>query len=250
MSKPIFSRTSVPARARRGIVAWFRAKPWIYVPLRCSMAKDADGGTRALNSRTDIVIDAFPRSGNSFATVAFQSAQTKKVAVAHHFHAPATILYAAKKSIPVLTFIRNPDDACISLALFLRTMDLRSVFKEYLTFYELILPVRDKVVVAKFDSVICDFGRVVHKVNDVFGTQFTPFLHTPENVAKVEALLAKRTIRQFGVDAFAHGHGESPSAAKNAFKAEIGVKLQDESIQELRQRTQAIYRILEDGADV
>lgn len=214
------------------------------------MAKDADGASRALNSQTDIVIDAFPRSGNSFATVAFQTAQTKKVAVAHHFHAAASILYAAKRSIPVLTFIRNPDDACVSFALLRRTADLRSVFQEYLTFYELILPVREKLVVARFETVIRDLGIVVQKLNEVYGTDFTPFLHTPENAAHVEAILAKRTTRKFGADGLAQGHGETPSAAKNALKAVIATMLHDDSIQEVRQRTQAVYKIFADGADV
>lgn len=250
MSKPISSKTSLQARARQRVVAWFRARPWIYVPLRCSMAKDADGASRALNVNTDIVIDAFPRSGNSFATVAFQTAQTKSVAVAHHFHAAATILFAAKRSIPALTFIRNPDDACLSFALFRRTADLKSVFQDYLSFYELILPVRKKLVVARFETVIRDFGVVTVRVNDVYGTRFTPFVHTPENAARVEAILADRTSRQFGSDALAHGHGETPNAAKNTLKAEIATRLHDDSIQDLRVKAQAIYRIFADSADV
>ena len=250
MAKPTFSKASLPARVRQGIIAWFRARPSLYVPLRCSMAKDADGISRALNSRTDIVIDAFPRSGNSFATVAFQTAQTRKVAVAHHFHAAASILYAAQRSIPALTFIRNPDDACVSFALFRRTADLKSVFQEYLAFYELILPVRKKLVVARFETVIRDFGAVVHKLNEVYGTDFTPFLHTPENAASIEAILSKRTTRRFGVDALNHGHGETPNAAKNALKSEIATILQDDSIQEVRRKAQAVYRVFADDADV
>lgn len=214
------------------------------------MAKDADGISRALNARTDIVIDAFPRSGNSFATVAFQTAQTRKVAVAHHFHAAASILYAAQRSIPALTFIRNPDDACVSFALFRRTADLRLVFQEYLAFYELILPVRRKLFVARFETVIRDFGLVTERVNEVYRTAFTPFVHTPENVAKVEAILADRTSRQFGIDGLAQGHGETPNAAKNALKAEIAERLQDDYIQDLRQKAQAIYRTFADAADV
>lgn len=214
------------------------------------MARDADGASRALNPKTDLVIDAFPRSGNSFATVAFQSAQEKNVAVAHHFHAAASILYAVKRSIPVLTFIRNPDDACVSFALFRRTADLRSVFQEYLTFYELIFPVRNKLVVAQFETVIRDFGIVVQKLNDVYGTDFTPFLHTPENAASVEAILARRTTRKFGADGLAEGHGETPNPAKNALKAEVAMMLHDESVQEVRQKAQAVYKIFADEADV
>ena len=171
-------------------------------------------------------------------------------AVAHHFHAAASILYAAQRSIPALTFIRNPDDACVSFALFRRTADLRSVFQEYLAFYELILPVRRKLVVARFETVIRDFGEVVRKLNEVYGTDFTPFFHTSENAAVIEAILEKRTTRMFGIDGPAKGHGETPNAAKNALKAEIAILLQDDSIQDVRRRAQAVYRMFADDSDV
>lgn len=232
------------------MVAWFRERPWIYVPLRCTMAKDADGASRSLNSHTEIVIDAFPRSGNSFGTVAFQYAQIRRVAVAHHFHAAATILYGANHSIPSLTFIRDPDDACLSYALFRRTDDLYSVFQEYVAFYQLIMPVRKKLVVARFETVISDFGLVIRKVNDVFGTSFTSFEHSPENVSRVKAILAERTTRRFGSDGFKEGHGESPSEVKDGMKAKMVTLLHDESIREVRQKALNLYKALDDGADV
>ena len=250
MSEQVFRRSTFRSRARRRIVAWFRARPWIYVPLRCATAKDADGVSRALNPRTEIVIDAFPRSGNSFATVAFQDAQVKNVAVAHHFHAAASILYGASHSIPSLTFVRNPDDACLSYALFSRTEDLDSVFQEYVNFYELILPVRQKLVVARFETVIRDFGLVVDKVNDVFGTKFTSFQHTPENVARVNAILAERTTRRHGIDGFGKGHGESPSAVKDELKADISTRLHDNSLHALRQKAISLHKTFDGGADV
>ena len=43
---------------------------------------------------TELVIEAFPRSANTFATVAFQLSQPAPVRVAHHLHAPAQVTEA------------------------------------------------------------------------------------------------------------------------------------------------------------
>src|SRR5215210_2906944 len=49
--------------------------------------------------RTQIVIEGFPRSGNTFAVVAFEQAQRESVRVAHHLHMPAQVIRAAQWSI-------------------------------------------------------------------------------------------------------------------------------------------------------
>ncbi len=51
--------------------------------------------------------------------------------------------------------------------------------------------VLDGCVVAEFGDVIGDFGRVTERTNRRYGTSFTPFEHTEENVtrcfARIEA---------------------------------------------------------------
>jgi hypothetical protein len=241
---------SIISGVKRPIVSWVRTKPWIYVPVRCAWAKDADGVSRALNSRTQIVIDAYPRSANSFATVAFQCCQTKPTFVAHHYHAAATIIYGAQHSIPSLTFVRHPDDACLSNALFQRTKQLRRVFQEYVNFYKPILPYRSKIVVAKFETVVKNYGVVIATVNDVYKTDFTLFDHTAENVSRVESILVSRTTRRFGAEAFSKGHGETPTQEKDKLKEELTPLLNEKSLQEVRQQAITLYRQFSDGADI
>jgi hypothetical protein len=45
---------------------------------------------------TQLVIEGFPRSGNTFAVVAFEQAQRQSVRIAHHLHAPAQVMLAAR----------------------------------------------------------------------------------------------------------------------------------------------------------
>src|SRR2546427_7470725 len=55
---------------------------------------------------TDILIEGFPRSANSFSVAAFRLAQGPPVEVAHHTHAPANAIAAFRRHIPALILIR------------------------------------------------------------------------------------------------------------------------------------------------
>src|SRR5215204_3265193 len=67
-----------------------------------------------VDRRTQIVIEGFPRSGNTFAVVAFQQAQRESVRVAHHHHMPAQVIRAAKWGIPTFLLVSKPTDAATS----------------------------------------------------------------------------------------------------------------------------------------
>ena len=67
-----------------------------------------------VDRRTQIVIEGFPRSGNTFAVVAFQQAQRESVRVAHHLHMPAQVTRATQWRIRILLQARKPTDAALS----------------------------------------------------------------------------------------------------------------------------------------
>ncbi len=50
---------------------------------------------RAITERTQLVIEGFPRSGNTFASKAFTLAQDRPVVVASHVHLPAQVKLAS-----------------------------------------------------------------------------------------------------------------------------------------------------------
>ena len=60
-----------------------------------------------VDRRTQIVIEGFPRSGNTFAVVAFQQAQRESVRVARHLHMREQVIRAAKWGIPTLLLARG-----------------------------------------------------------------------------------------------------------------------------------------------
>ncbi|MGD1922294.1 MAG: hypothetical protein ACFCAD_27420 [Pleurocapsa sp.] len=56
----------------------------------------------AIEKDTDIVIEGYPRSGNTFASSAVRIAQTKPVKIAYRLHAPTQLICAAKMVIPAI----------------------------------------------------------------------------------------------------------------------------------------------------
>ena len=146
-----------------------KSKPMIFK----SIARFTQNEKKVLISdKTDIVIEGFLRTANHYAVVAFQVAQRKPVNIAHHFHSPAQIIIAKRKNIPAITLIRNPIDVAKSLKVYHPNLDIKTIVKGYILFYEPLLDIKDYYVVGEFYEVTTDFGKVIEKVNQKFKTNF------------------------------------------------------------------------------
>ena len=138
-----------------------------------------------VDRHTDIVIEGFPRSGNTFAYTAFVMAQPEGIRAAGRVHAPAQLIASARWGIPGVVLIRHPDDAIPSFLIRHPRTGVRQAMRGWLRFYQPLLPHLKKLVVGTFDQVTKDFGAVIERVNERFGTEFARFEHTEENVQKV-----------------------------------------------------------------
>jgi hypothetical protein len=118
----------------------------------------------------------------TFALFAFQLAQERPVRVAHHLHAPAQLIVAAKIGIPVLALIREPREAILSQLIREPGISLRGALVAYALFYSSLMPYRSRMVVGQFNEVTQSFGSVVRKLNNRFGTSFTEFEHNEANL--------------------------------------------------------------------
>lgn len=130
---------------------------------------------------TDLVLEGYPRSGNTFAWSAFVMAQSRPFNIMHHSHKPARIIEAVKSDIPTLVLIREPKDCVLSYCIYEPRLSIRMGLVHWIRFYRSIKPYNLGYVLATFDNVITDFGDVIAIVNKRFGSQFEKFDHTPEN---------------------------------------------------------------------
>ncbi len=179
------------------------------------------GHGEVLDDDTDLVIEGFPRCASSFAVAAFRLAQEPRaVRLAHHTHAPAQVLEAIRRGIPALVLAREPEEAICSLLVRTPTLGPQAALRAYLRFYGTLLPHRDGFVVGAFTEVVRDFGAVIRRVNERFGTRFREFHHTDANVARI--------LREIEEDEARRRSGEDleraiprPSPRRAAWKDEV-----------------------------
>ena len=134
---------------------------------------------------TQFVIEGFPRSGNTFAVVAFEQAQRENLRTAHHLHAPAQVMLAARWRIPALVLVRKPTDAVLSWTIREPWVSVRQALSYYVYFHQKITEYRHAFVLGLFEEVIRDYGAVLERVNAKFGTRFSPFEHSEDNISSV-----------------------------------------------------------------
>jgi hypothetical protein len=203
------------------------------------MRKDV---ARAVNPQTRLVIEGFPRSGNSFARRAFIMAQDDpeiKNHIAHHLHVPAQVVRAARLRVPSLVLIRWPRDAVSSLVI-RDPISVDQALRYYVSFYETAERYRDSYVLGPFEEVTTDFGRVIERVNDKFGTTFSLFRHDEENVGRLFAGMETQARKQYGEELWER-KVQRPSGVRERIKREIEYDLENPKRKGLIARAEAVY---------
>ena len=184
-------------------------------------------GAGVLGSDTELVVEGFPRSGNTFAVAAMRVSQPRAVRLAHHTHAPAQVLTATRRKIPTLVLIRRPADAVVSLLVRRPALTASQAFRAYLDFYRRIRPVAGDYVTAGFEEVTTDFGAVIERLNARFGTSFSAFETNEVTIRRCTELVEQMDRADTGGVDVDESTVARPSQARNALKKEKQSALDD-----------------------
>jgi hypothetical protein len=198
--------------------------------------------SRAATPDKLVVIEGFPRSGNSFARRAFIMAQDETfdvTRIAHHLHVPAQVIRAARWRIPTLVLIRNPKDAVLSLVI-RDPISVDQALRYYVSFYETAEKYRDAYVLGLFEEVTGDFGQVIRRMNEKFGTTFSLFRHNEQHVDEVFARVERNSKKRFGKTSW-ENKVSRPFAAREKLKREVGYELQSPRRRALISRAETVY---------
>lgn len=212
------------ARGRYGFRVRVSHWPAIYLPLAArkqrlrGLAADRDAGT-PVTAATHLVMEAFPRSGNTFAYAALRSVEPT-LEIAHHLHAPAQLIAAARQGKPALVIVRQSRDAVLSFVLRHPEIGLSQALDAWIRFHETLKPWQDALVVATFTQITEDFGQVIRRVNQRFGVGLSEFAHTPENVAACFAAIEARNAKRFGAGTVQEAGVARPSADRKRLKGD------------------------------
>lgn len=102
----------------------------------------------------DLIIESFPRSGNSFLFHLIEASSSTKLRIGHHLHSAQHVHFGIKYNIPSVVIIRKPEDAIISYAIFQPLYTFNQIFKYYLLFYNCLRSVKNQIIIVKFDNLI------------------------------------------------------------------------------------------------
>jgi len=190
MAHPLFSNLTY--RIRWGIRSRLCAYPLLYLPIAVRRHP------LLVRRTTDLVFEGFFRCGNTFAFEAFRMAQSAPMRIARHIHAPAQVLFAVRRGIPVLLSLRDPLDCIPSLLLFEPRIGPEDGLKAYTRYYSRLAPVLDRCVTASFEQITTDFSEVCRRLNRKYGTRFGVFEHTSDNVEACFKRMEQLTRSHFG----------------------------------------------------
>jgi hypothetical protein len=128
-----------------------------------------EGTARQIGPETTLVIEGFPRSGNTFAVSAVQYLTADQGQIVSHVHHPAQFKRAVQLGLPVLFILRPPLDTLASYLIAGPHGTIPMVMREYCYYHRQALHVADDLVVATFEQVTTDLGAVLARVNRRFG---------------------------------------------------------------------------------
>lgn len=125
-----------------------------------------------VNKNSDITIEGFMRSGNTYAYHQFIDVN-KNLNIAHHRHSNAQITFSLRNKIPTLLLIRNPIDVIVSTYFFLhKRVPLKQIAKSWIKFHLPLISLKEKMVISDFDTTINNFGNSIEEVNNFYQTTF------------------------------------------------------------------------------
>jgi hypothetical protein len=195
-----------------------------------------------VSADSDIAIEGYPRSGNTFAVVALQFAQPEPLRIAHHVHAPAHVIAAIRLGVPAMVVIRPPEDPVLGYTIWNPEVTVEQALRGYVRFHEPLVPRAPDVLIATFEEVVTDYGAVIRRVNRRYGTSFVEFEHTPGNVQAVFDEIDEHFRLQVGTGPQLERKVARPSEERDRLKDERREIYRSPRLSALRRRAEELHR--------
>jgi hypothetical protein len=177
-----------------------------------------------IGGETDVCIEGYPRSGNSFVYRAFQG-WNPAARVAHHLHVPVQVKRAVAMGIPTAVLIRAPAEAVPSLSVYFEGRVAEDTLLEtYVAFYRALWPIRSEFVISPFDETVADPTRLPAELNKKFGSHFAAgdWDAGSQTALREELAFHHRSVRN-GLDS----RFPLPTSAKEVAKAHVRVAIEN-----------------------
>jgi hypothetical protein len=236
-------------RARPRLRRFVADHPLLYLPIRRRRAP----GT-VLSPNTDLVIEGFPRSANTW-TEALVRVAGPSLHLAHHSHAAAHVKAAVQAKVPVLVLYRDPDEAVRSLLAMLgKRTSAVDAYADYASFYKSVLTLpRTSLFLVPFKQATGTPSVVIERLVQRFGLPLDASNVTREAVlAALEAkeaplAEARRVLGQVFSDA-AICAPQNAQRLTEQQRVQANVAIAAKRAQKLRVVARAVFEQLERAA--
>lgn len=209
--------------------------PWLYFNIYGLKSKNK---RLSVNTSTDLVIEGFPRSANTFAVAAFES-HNVELNMAHHLHVPAQIIRGVNLGKPCIVLIREPKAAVASTLIRQPELQAGQALASYIAFYEPLKTLKDDVVVATFEEVTENYAQVISKVNEKFKTDFPSFEHSQAFTEKVFTYI--ENLKEDLDQGIAEHRVARPSKERALLKANVMTQIEHPTNQKVFQEAQELH---------
>ncbi|MCG7899546.1 MAG: hypothetical protein JAY85_13955 [Candidatus Thiodiazotropha weberae] len=130
--------------------------------------KIANKNISITTGNTDIVIEGFPRSANTYVAASIMVLNGDKLNIARHVHGSAQLILGIEKGIPAVLLIRNPVDAIASLKLRSPYLPSRVIIQNYIEFHKQLESYIDKLILIDFKDATNNIVSIVEYLDDYY----------------------------------------------------------------------------------
>lgn len=143
--------------------------------------------------QTDIVIEGYPRSSNSFAIWMLHvlEGESFRFNIGHHTHDVDNLCLAAHFDVPSAVLVRAPEDAILSFMIY-SDVSVAAATDRYETFYKGTLALERMPMVLPFEMVTRDFNQVVDRINALTGQSIPRSTNLEADTARAYEMARER----------------------------------------------------------
>jgi hypothetical protein len=225
---------------------WLRYRFNCYQPyLRLITWRHRHRPDRIIRPDTELVIEGFGRSASSYAVAALELAQDGELRSAHHTHAGAQVVRAARLGLPTLVIVKKPDEVAVSHMLRHPGLDAATVYNAWIRFHRTVQGVADDILAITVDELDRDYTGVIVRLNERFGTSFVPPPPTEEFDKRVHDEMWDRHLKQGRPDL----HFGRPTPERQRAKDALRHRLEDPHLAARRREANRLYSDLTGARD-
>lgn len=146
---------------------------------------------------TSLVVEGYPRSGNTLTVDCLNLLGGRELKIAHHTHAVENVLIGKRLGKPVVILFREPSAAILSFKIF-SGKEIEFCAKRYVDFYKKVLQFEDEFCFINFEAIVSDFNVAVRAINKYSGLDIPVSGCVSELIENARRLQMARAVKQHG----------------------------------------------------